>query len=224
VLHVGDQALNIQELRHRGHLFRFFVDHYGRTNSAVRMAAARNLSPIALGPVNHVGEIGKSSHQRKREPVARRFRDADLIPHIVCKVGERVTLLQTTLFGDQLVTAGERYRLKRDERDLLRILECEPNDRSDLVVVDSVYKRGYEDDVDAGFVKIVDRTKLYVEQVTDLTMRVRIIADAVELQIYESQSSFGRLTAKFFRLGEFDTIRRRLNRVVSNLTRIPDRV
>src|SRR5687767_6320549 len=103
---------------------------------------------------------------------------------------QRVTLLQTTLLSDQLVAAGERHRLERDERDLLRILECETDDRSDLVVVDPVDQRGDENDVDTCFVKIVDRTKFHVEQVADLPMRVCIVADSVELQIHESQSCF----------------------------------
>ena len=103
------------------------------------------------------------------------------------EVSKRVTLLQATLFGDQLVAAGERYRLERDERDLLRILESEADDRADLVVVDAVDQRRHENDVNAGFVQVVDRTKFYVEQVADLAVRVGVVADAVELQINKSQ-------------------------------------
>ena len=130
---------------------------------------------------------------------------------------KRVTLLQATLFGDQLVAAGERNGLERDERDLLRILESEPDDRSDLVVVDAVDQRRYENDVDARFVQVVDRTKFYIEQVSDLAMRVGIVADSVELQIYETQSGFGCLAAKLFGLRELDSVCRRLNGVVTDL-------
>ncbi len=104
------------------------------------------------------------------------------------KVSKRVTLLQATLFGDQLVAAGERYRLERDERDLLRILESETDDRTDLIVVNAVDQRGDENDVNARFVQVVDRTQLYVEQVADLAVRVGIVADTVELQINEIAS------------------------------------
>ena len=70
-------------------------------------------------------------------------------------VGQEVgaSLLQTALFGDVLVAAGERHGLERDERDLLRILESEPDDRADLVIIDTVHERGNENDVDAGFVQ-----------------------------------------------------------------------
>ena len=50
VLHVGDQALNVQELRNRTHFLRFLVDHYGRADAAIRVAAAGNLAPFASGP------------------------------------------------------------------------------------------------------------------------------------------------------------------------------
>ena len=40
VLHIGDQALNVQELRHGSHLFRILIDHDGRADAAVRVAAA----------------------------------------------------------------------------------------------------------------------------------------------------------------------------------------
>src|SRR5687768_4942294 len=128
---------------------------------------------------------------------------------------QRVALLQTTLFGDQLVASSERHRLECDERDLLRILECKADDRSDLVVVDTVDQGGDENDVDAGFVKIVDRTKFHIEQVSDLTMRVCIVTDSVELQIHEPKSGFSSFATKFFRLRELDTVRRGLHRVVS---------
>ena len=49
--------------------------------------------------MNDVREIRERSHQRKREPVARRLGDSDLVLHVVCQVSKRVTLLQATLFG-----------------------------------------------------------------------------------------------------------------------------
>ncbi len=158
VLHVRDQSLDVQELRHRRHFFCFLVDHHRRADAAVRVAAAGNLSPFGLRPVNHVGEIGERAHQRKREPIARRFGDADLFLHVQRQVRQRVTLLQAALFGDVLVAAGERNRLERDERDLLRIFQRETNDRSDLVVIDAVDQRGHQNDVDARFVQVVDRS------------------------------------------------------------------
>ena len=142
----------------------------------------------------------------------------------MCEVSKRVTLLQATLFGDQLVAARERHRLERDERDLLRILESEADDRSDLVVIDAVDQRCNEDDVNAGFVQVVDRTKLDVEQVADLAVRVGVVADTVELQINKSKSGFGSFAAKFFRFGELDSVGRGLHRVVTDFTCIADRV
>ena len=46
VLHVRDQSLDVQELRHRCHFLRFLVDHHGRADAAVRVAAAARPVPI----------------------------------------------------------------------------------------------------------------------------------------------------------------------------------
>ena len=139
------------------------------------------------------------------------------------QVRQRVTLLQATLFRDLLVAAGKRNGLERDERDLLRIVERKPDDRSDLVVVDAVDQRGHKNNVNAGFVQVVDRTQLDVKEVADLAVRVGVVADTVELQINETKTGFGCFAAKFFALRELDTVGRRLHRVVSDLACIADR-
>ena len=116
MLHIGHEALNVQELRDRSHLFRFLVDHNGRADATVRVAAARNLSPIGIRPVDDVRKVGKCTHQRKREPVARRFCDANLALNVVGKVGQRITLLKPPLLGDHLVAARKGNRLESDEQ------------------------------------------------------------------------------------------------------------
>src|SRR5436190_18810043 len=116
----------------------------------------------------------------------------------MCKVGQRVTLLQATLRRDVLVAARKAHRLERDERDLFGILESKANDRADLVVVDAVDQRGHENDVNAGLVEVVDRTQFDVEQVADLAVRVGVVADAVELEIDKPKTGLGGLAAKLF--------------------------
>ena len=96
----------------------------------------------------------------------------------------------------------------------------ETNDRTDLIVVDAVDERGDQNDFNTRFVKVVDRAHLHVEQVADLTMAVRIVADSVELKIDVTQTGFSSLPAELFALGELDTIRRGLNAVVTNLARV----
>ena len=80
LLHVVDEARDVQELRNRREFLRFLVDHQRRADAAVRVAAAADLAPIGSGSVDQIGEIRERAHQRKREPVARRFGDADLAP------------------------------------------------------------------------------------------------------------------------------------------------
>src|SRR5262249_24261862 len=113
--------------------------------------------------------------------------------------------------------------LERDERNFLRVLHCKANDRSDLVVINTVDQRSDKNDVNTGFVQIVDRTKLYIEQVADLAVRVSVVTDTVELQIKETKSGIGRLTAELFRFSELDTVGRGLHRVVADFACIEDR-
>ena len=65
--------------------------------------------------------------------------------------------------------------------------------------------------------KIVDRAKLHVEQVTYLAVVVCVIPDAIKLEIDIAQASFGSLSAELLALGELDSVCRRLHGVVPNL-------
>ena len=96
---------------------------------------------------------------------------------------QRVAPRVAFLVADVLVAPGERHRLKRDEADLVAVLERELDDRPDLIVVDGVDDRDDEAHVDAGGVEVLDRAQLHVEQIADLAVRVGLFADAVELQV-----------------------------------------
>src|SRR6185369_5249390 len=98
--------------------------------------------------------------------------------------------------------------------------ERETNDRTDLIVVDSVYECRHENDLDAGFVKIVDSSHLHVEQVADLAVAVCIVADTVKLQVNVSKTCCSSFTAELFALGKFDSVCRSLNAVVTNFARV----
>src|SRR5438105_1751909 len=136
------------------------------------------------------------------------------------QVRQRVALLQTTLSGNRLVSSGKRNRLERQEGNLFWVVESEPNDRSDLIIIDAVDQRRNQYDLNAGFVQVVDGPELYIEQVAHLPVTVRIVADAVELNVDVTQTCFGSLATEFFALRELNSIGCRLNRVVSNLARV----
>ena len=57
--------------------------------------------------MNNVSKICKRTHKAEREPITCRFCDPDLVLHIMREVSKRITLLQTTLFGDQFIAAGK---------------------------------------------------------------------------------------------------------------------
>src|SRR5688500_17351883 len=102
-----------------------------------------------------VSEVGKSAHQRKRNPITRRLSDADLVLNIVGQMRKRVALLQPALLGDLFVATGERNRLERKESNLLWIVESESNNRADLIVVDSIHERRHQHNLDSCLMQVV---------------------------------------------------------------------
>ena len=188
------------------------------------MAAARELTEFAVGPVHDVGPVGERAHERDREPVARGLADADLVLHVVGEVRQRVALRGAALRRDFLVAARERHRLERQEVDALRVVERELDDAADLLVVDAVDDGDDRHDVDAGAVEVLDRAQLHVEQVADAAVRVGGVADAVELQVGVAQAGFGRGLGELGALRELDAVGGRLDAVVADLARVADGV
>ena len=173
-----------------------------------------------VGPVDEIRPVGERAHERDREPVARRLAEARLVLHVVREVRERVALGGAALRRDLFVATREGHRLERQEVDLPRVVERELHDTADLLVVDAVDNRDDRHDVDTGAPQILDGAQLDVEQVAHEAMRVRGVADPVELQIGIAQSGLERRLREFLALGELDPVRRRLHRVVAHLLRV----
>src|SRR6202030_3853572 len=113
----------------------------------------------------------------------------------------------------------EGDRLEREEVDLLRVVEGELDDASDLLVVHAVDDRDDRDDVDARAVQVLDRAKLHVEQVANAAMRVGRVPDAVELQVRVAQTGLCCRPGERGILGELDAVGRRLDAVVADRAR-----
>src|SRR6185369_15330833 len=144
--------------------------------------------------------------------------DTYLIFHVVSQVRERVTLLQAALGSDCLVTTGKRNRLKRKKGNLLRIVQSKSNNRSDLVVVNSVDQRRNQNNFDACFVKIVNSPQLHVEEVPYLAMTVGVVSYSIKLEVDVPQAGLGRFVAEFFTFGELNPVCGRLHRVVAHFS------
>ena len=185
---VGEEPVDVEERRERRPLLRALVDHQRGADAAVRVAAALERAPVGRGAGQHVGEIREGAGGGQREPVAQRLERAGLRLHVVREVRERVPLPHPRLVVDVLVAAGERDRLERDEADLVGVLDGEPDDAAHLVVVDGLHDRDDQAHVDARRVQVLDGAQLHVEQVADLAVRVRLLADAVELQVGDAHA------------------------------------
>src|ERR1051326_4170698 len=134
------------------------------------------------------------------------------------QVRQRVSLLQTAFSRNRFVATSERNRLERKERNLLRVVECKPDNRPYLIVINPIDQCRNEYNLNSCFVKIVDCAQFHVEQVTDLTMTIRIVADPVKLEIDVAQARLGSLPAELFALREFNTVCRSLYRVVTDFS------
>ena len=76
----------------------------------------------------------------------------------------------------------------------------------------------------SGAVQVLDRAKLDVEQIADLSMRVGLLADAVELQIGDAEARVASLSCEVRLLREADAVGGRLHAEVADRARVSDRV
>src|SRR5207249_5964440 len=102
------------------------------------------------------------------------------------------------------IAAVKGDRLEGNESNLLGVVHREANDRPDLVVIHPIDECYHKNDFNPRFVEIVDRPQLDVEQIANLAMAIRVVANAVKLQIAKPQTGFRSLAAQIFALGELD--------------------
>src|SRR5438874_5117443 len=88
--------------------------------------------------MHQIGPVAEGGHERNREPVALGFAKAGLTFYVVGEMRKRVALRFAAIVGDGFVAASEADRLERQEADLLRIIQRELNDATDLLVVNAV--------------------------------------------------------------------------------------
>ena len=180
------------------------------------MASALERPPLRLESSQKVLQVRERSGRRQRVPVAQRLSDPGLRPGVVGEVRECVALLAAGFVVDVLVATRERDRLERDRVDLVDVLDREPEDVADLVVVDPVDDRRHERDVHAVLVQVL------VVEVAHLAVLVVLVSDAVELQVRESKTRLGRLPRELLVLSEADPVRRALDREIPDLPRVAD--
>ena len=136
---------------------------------------------------------------------------------------KRVALLESALLSDLFVPPGKGNRLERKKRNLLGIIKSEPNDRSNLIVIDPVDQGGHQHDFDARLVQVVNRPHLHIKQVPNLSVTVCVVANSIKLKIHVTQTGLGSLMAEVLTLGKLDSVSRGLHAVVTYLARVFDR-
>ncbi len=227
VVDAGDvlgEAVGVDEGGDGNGFLGLLVDHERHADAAVRVAAAGELAPVAVGSVDEVGPVGEGGHEGDGEPVAGGLAEAGLVLDVVGEVREGVALGLAALVGDVFVAAGEADGLEGEEVDLLRVVERELDDAANLLVVDAVDDGGDGNDVDAGLVQVVDGLELHVERVADLAVRVGGVADAVELEVGVAETGFSGGLGELLGLGELDAVGRGLDGGVADLAGVGDGV
>ena len=92
-----------------------------------------------------------------------------------------------------------------------------------MIIVNAIYQRCHQDDLDARFVQVIDCAELDIKKIPDLPVTVRIVADAIELKVDVTQAGFSSLATKLLALGEFNPVGGRLYRIVTDFARVLDR-
>src|SRR6202042_1538902 len=98
VVDAGDvlgETVCIDERGDRYSFLGLLVDHEGHRDAAVRVAAAGELAPVAVGSVDEVGPVGEGGHEGDGEPVAGGFAEAGLVLDVMREVREGVALCLT---------------------------------------------------------------------------------------------------------------------------------
>src|SRR5206468_12191777 len=127
--------------------------------------------------------------------------------HVIGQVRKRIPLPQPAFGRDVFIPSGEGYRLEGEESDLLRVVHRKADDRTDLIVIYSIHKCYHQNDLHAGFVKIIDCAQLHIEKVPDLAMAIGVVSDAVKLQVDEAQAGFSSPPGKLLAFRKLDTVR-----------------
>ncbi len=221
---IGEDALHVEEVEQRHHLPRALVDEEHGADAAVGVAAAVELAPVFVGPVEQVDHVAEGRERRQREPVPIGARHAGLLGDVVRKVAQRVALLLPQLVRDVLVAAGEAHRLEADHGDLVGVLHGELDDGPDLIVVQAVDDRHHQDDVDAGGAQLLDGAELHVVEVLDLAVAVGLVGDAVELEVGHAEAGLLALLGEAGLLGEAEPVGGALDGEVALLPGVADGV
>src|SRR5471030_375540 len=169
-----------------------------------------------------IAPVGESGHEGDGEPIADGLAHSGLVLHIMRQVGKRVALRGAAVVGDGLIAAGERYRLEREKRNLLGVIERELHNAAHLLIIDAVDDGDDRDDIDAVGIQILDGAQLHVEEIAHLAVLVGGVADAVELQVRVTQTGIRGLAAKLRALGELNAIGGSLHGGVTHFARITD--
>ena len=92
-------------------------------------------------------QLGERRDAGERKPVLVGVGDAGLLLDGVGEIGEREALGFELVLGD---AAGEGHRLEADAAGAFDVLQREPDDVADLVIVQAFDDGGDEDDLEAG--------------------------------------------------------------------------
>ena len=198
------------------------VDHQHSSNAAMRVAAATELSPLGLWAVHQVGKVSQGVVRRQGKPVAPGLGHSKLVLDVIRQVRKRIALAHASSRSYILIAAGERNRLERQKINFVGIVQRKPDDGPHLIVVHAVDDRRDGYDVDARFVHVFNGAQLDVKQIAHFTVAVGVVADPVELQVGQTKPGVKRALRELFALCEFNTIRRRLDAVVSQLSSVTD--
>src|SRR3954465_4159638 len=106
--------------------------------------------------------------------------DSGLVGNRMCQVGQRKPLLLQLATID---AARERDWLETDSRNTIDVFNSDPNDVSDLVIVDAFYDCRNKNNLQPGTADVLDGLHLRSEQRLTACTDINVISHAIELQV-----------------------------------------
>src|ERR1035438_2779166 len=95
-----------------------------------------------------------------------------------------------TIFSPALRTFSMHFNFRSEAAGAVDILERQPHDVADLVVVEPLHDGGDEHDLQPGLADVFNALQLLFPQPLAARAAVDVVADAVELQVERVQAGF----------------------------------
>src|SRR6267154_729324 len=145
-----------------------------------------------------------------------------LLMQVESELRERIAPGISLIGGYGLVPAGKHDGLKNDAVDFVYVLECEADNISEPVVVDSVGYGNLEGCSHSSRGDVLQGLSLHCHVVSQSTMSILFFGNPVKLKVYGVEPGLLRLQSKIPVFGKMHTVGRNVKSMESHALSVPN--